>query len=170
MNRSRKVSAPGGRERRTGRRTTAEAGAPSRREVRVHGRPGGPEVRRDEIVSFALDVLARMNMEGEVGVRLCSERVMASFNRRFRGKRGATDVLSFPAGARDPEGGIYLGDLLIAVPVARRAAAEAGLPLMAEMKRLVLHGLIHLAGYDHETDGGTMARKERALRKEWGLP
>ena len=140
------------------------------REVRLHCRLRTPRVPEEEVVAFALDALSRLDLEGEVGIKICSDRAMASFNRKFRGRRGATDVLSFPDGAAGPDGRPYLGDILIAGPVAQRAAGEAGIPVGVEMKRLVLHGILHLAGYDHETDGGAMARKERALRKEWGIP
>jgi rRNA maturation RNase YbeY len=120
-------------------------------------------------VAFTLDAMDRLGVWGEVGVRFCSERSMAEANRRYRGKSGSTDVLSFPSGEPAEEGGVYLGDILIAVPVAARAARAAGQPLEAELRRLLLHGLLHLLGYDHETDGGTMQRKERLLRREWGI-
>ena len=137
--------------------------------MRLHSRLKKPSVRKAELVAFALDALGRLGLEGEVGIKLCSARTMALFNRRFRGKKGPTDVLSFPDGAPGPEGWPYLGDILIAGPVAQAAAEEAGLPVEMEMKRLVLHGILHLAGFDHETDGGAMLRKERSLRKEWGI-
>lgn len=120
-------------------------------------------------MAFALDALARLGLEGEVGIKICSARTMAVFNRRYRGRRGTTDVLSFSDGSRGPDGRLYLGDVLIAGPVAWEAAKEAGVPLEVELKRLALHGILHLAGYDHETDGGMMLRKERALRKEWEI-
>lgn len=139
------------------------------REVRLHCRLRKTTIPKDELVSFALDLLGRLKLEGEIGVRICSERTMASFNRRFRGVHGATNVLAFPNGEKLPGGGNYLGDILIAAPVAARSAEEAGDSLENELKRLLLHGILHLAGYDHETDGGTMDRKERNLKREWGL-
>ncbi len=141
----------------------------TQREVRLHCRLPKPAIPKEELAAFALDVLGRLNLEGEVGVKLCSDATMAAYNRKFRGKMGPTDVLSFPDGVTDPEGGRYLGDIVISVPVAARQAKEAGHGLAAELKLLLLHGILHLAGYDHETDGGTMRRKERALRKEWGI-
>jgi probable rRNA maturation factor len=141
----------------------------TRREVRLHCRLSKPDIPKDELAGFALDVLSRLGLDGEVGVKFCSDALMADHNRRFRGKAGPTDVLSFPDGAADPEGHVYLGDILIAVPVASRQAKEAGHSLAVELERLLLHGLLHLAGYDHETDGGAMVRKERALRKAWGI-
>lgn len=76
----------------------------------------------------------------------------------------ATDVLSFPA---DEKG--QLGDVVIAVGVARRQAREAGHSLQTELRVLALHGLLHLLGYDHEHDQGRMARLERRLRRKGGL-
>ena len=141
----------------------------TRREVRFHCRLSKPAIHKDALVAFALDVLGRLGLEGEVGVKLCSDATMASYNRKYRHKAGPTDVLSFPDGTRDQEGSTYLGDILIALPVAARQAKEAGHDLKTELKILLLHGLLHLNGYDHETDGGTMHRKEKALRKEWGI-
>jgi len=141
----------------------------TRREVRLHSRLSKPAIPKDALVAFALDVLGRLALEGEVGVKLCSDATMAAYNRKYRHKAGPTDVLSFPDGSLRQEGGVYLGDIVIAVPVAARQAKAAGHALAVELQILLLHGLLHLAGYDHEKDGGTMSRKERALRKEWGI-
>jgi probable rRNA maturation factor len=141
----------------------------SKREVRLHCRLRKPQISRGELLAFALDVLGRLRLEGELGIRICSSRSMAALNRRFRGKAGPTDVLSFPDGAPQPGGEVYLGDIVIAAPVAAAAAEEEGVPLEVELRRLLLHGILHLAGYDHEADSGAMRRRERALRKEWGI-
>ena len=110
---------------------------------------------------------------------------MARWNRTYRGKRGTTDVLSFPSntngdsharrrarsagqsanGASDG----YLGDIAISPAVARRNARRFGRTLPDELRILVLHGLLHLMGYDHETDNGEMARVENRLRVKLGL-
>jgi probable rRNA maturation factor len=82
----------------------------------------------------------------------------------------ATDVLSFPADASMPGAEKFAGDLAISVPTARRQGAAYGHSLAIELKVLMLHGLLHLAGYDHETDSGQMARRERVLRAKLGLP
>jgi probable rRNA maturation factor len=82
-------------------------------------------------------------------------------NRRYRDKDKTTDVLSFPG-----DGG-HLGDILISVPVARRQAGEAGHDVERELKVLLLHGVLHCMGYDHETDEGEMERLERRLRRKW---
>jgi len=85
-------------------------------------------------------------------------------NRRYRGKDAATDVLSFQA---DEPG--ELGDVVIALGVARRQAREAGHSLQTELRVLALHGLLHLLGYDHERDDGQMRRLEQRLRRAGGL-
>jgi probable rRNA maturation factor len=87
-----------------------------------------------------------------------------SLNRQYRGKDHTTDVLSFPA----EEPGL-LGDVVIAQGVAARQAREAGHSLATEFRVLALHGLLHLLGYDHETDEGQMRRIERRLRRLGGL-
>jgi probable rRNA maturation factor len=103
-------------------------------------------------------------------VLLASDETIRSLNRRFRGKNKATDVLSFPADTGTPGPEEIAGDLAISVPTARRQAAEQGHSLSTEIKVLLLHGLLHLAGYDHEADAGQMARRERLLRGRLGLP
>jgi probable rRNA maturation factor len=101
-----------------------------------------------------------------MAVCLISDRAMSGYNLRFRGKRGTTDVLAFPAdGAPDPGGSRYLGDIAISVPRAQRQAREAGHPLAREVRILLLHGYLHLLGYDHETDDGTMMRVQRRLER-----
>ena len=113
---------------------------------------------------------------GEVTVVLVSDGRMRSLNRSFRGKDHATDVLSFGYGAasggRDPvpdRASRHLGDIVIAVGVARRQADEAAHPVGTELRVLALHGLLHLLGYDHEVDAGRMARAENRLRRRAGL-
>ena len=92
---------------------------------------------------------------------------MRRLNEAFRGVDRATDVLSFPSG--EPPGG-DLGDIAIAVGVARRQAASEGHALGVEIRILALHGLLHLLGYDHEVDHGAMRRFEEQLRRRAGLP
>lgn len=99
--------------------------------------------------------------ERSLGVRFSGDREMRRVNREFRGKDKTTDVLSFPGEEE------HVGDILISVPTARRQAAEAGHPVEREIRILLLHGLLHCMGYDHETDNGTMERLERKLRRVW---
>jgi probable rRNA maturation factor len=101
---------------------------------------------------------------GAVTVAIVPDRRVRALNRDYRGKDAATDVLSFPAEERG-----VLGDIVIAGGVARRQAGAAGHSLATELRVLALHGLLHLMGYDHERDGGRMARLERRLRRKGGL-
>ena len=100
----------------------------------------------------------------EVTVCLVSDPEIARMNRTFRSKTGPTDVLSFPADD-GPRSRGYLGDIAIAPAVARRNARRLGRSLDQELRILILHGILHLAGHDHETDHGEMNRLEARLRR-----
>jgi probable rRNA maturation factor len=130
-------------------------------------------------------------------VCLVSNAEIARWNRAYRGKNGPTDVLSFPLNSRRPlparpkaqnerrtsarkatvpfpagdseRGAAYLGDIAIAPLVARRNALRFGRTFEDEMRILILHGMLHLMGYDHETDSGQMDRRERSLRRSLDL-
>ncbi len=120
----------------------------------------------------------------EVTICLVSDAAMARLNRAFRGKRGPTDVLSFPADGAPPKRGCMgagkpraritsagdLGDVAIAPETALRNARRFSRGLPEELRILILHGMLHLAGYDHETDQGQMNRLEGRLRRCLGLP
>jgi probable rRNA maturation factor len=122
------------------------------------------------LARFLRDAQAAVRLRGEVTVLLTSDTAIRRLNRQFRGKNKATDVLSFPADSSAPGSEGIAGDLAISVPTARRQAVAQGHALGVEIKILMLHGLLHLAGYDHETDSGEMARRERLLRGRLGLP
>ena len=111
---------------------------------------------------------APVSARGDVSIAVVSDRRMRALNRQFRGQDMTTDVLSFPA-TQMPGVSVFLGDIVIASGVARRQARDAGHPVATELKVLALHGLLHLLGYDHDTDGGKMARAEARLRKRAGL-
>jgi probable rRNA maturation factor len=121
-------------------------------------------------------------------VALVSNKDIASWNSSYRGKNRPTDVLSFPVKRSSPKRrsrkpaatqreskpadsgeGPYLGDIAIAPAVARENAARFGRTFDAEMRILILHGILHLMGYDHETDTGQMERRERILRRDLGI-
>ena len=90
-------------------------------------------------------------------------------NAAFRGKNRPTDVLSFPDGrAQSPREAARIGDIAISLAAARRNASRAGHGLRREVRDLLIHGLLHLLGYDHEVDGGEMHSMERALRETLG--
>ncbi len=97
--------------------------------------------------------------------KFCGDAAMRKLNRELRGKDTTTDVLSFPGG--DSPEGYHLGDIVISIPQARRQSEEAGRSLDRELRILLLHGVLHCLGYDHETDDGTMDRLERRLRRRW---
>ena len=111
---------------------------------------------------------------GQVSLVLTSSRELRGLNRRFRGKDAATDVLSFPpiveAAAPGKGAGSFAGDIVISAEIAKENARRLGHLPADEVRILALHGLLHLAGYDHEHDAGQMARKEARLRRALRLP
>jgi probable rRNA maturation factor len=126
-----------------------------------------------DLTSLALDrFIARARraagLKGMVNVLLTSSAEMKSLNRRFRGKDKPTDVLSFPA---DPDLQKQLaGEIAISAEIATKNARSLGHSPAEEVKILVLHGVLHLRGYDHECDNGQMARREKLLRAKLHLP
>ncbi len=122
------------------------------------------------LARFLTQAQAVVKLRGHVTVLLTTDASIRSLNRRFRGKNKATDVLSFPAAPTAQGVARIAGDLAISVPIARRQAVAQGHTLSTEIKVLILHGLLHLAGYDHEADSGQMERRERRLRARLGLP
>jgi probable rRNA maturation factor len=134
----------------------------------------GPGSERIPTISTLQRFLVRageaVRLKGEVSVLLTTDAALRKLNWQFRRKNKATDVLSFPPeefiGSKEK----IAGDLAISVETARKQAAEQGHALTNELKILMLHGLLHLAGYDHETDDGAMARREMKLRAKLGLP
>ena len=108
---------------------------------------------------------------GIVSIALVGDATIRRLNRQYRRIDQVTDVLSFPAGrSAGSQALVFLGDLAIALGVARRQARHLGHDLSQELRILALHGLLHLLGYDHETDRGEMQRLEERLRQRAGLP
>lgn len=99
-------------------------------------------------------------------IAFVSDKAIRQLNRQFRNVDKATDVLSFPADDTDQ---FNLGDIAISVDTAARQAKENGLTFDEEVAQLILHGLLHLSGYDHETDNGEMYRLELRLRRRLGI-
>ena len=109
-----------------------------------------------------------IGLRGAVDVLLTGDSAIRQLNKNFRGKNKATDVLSFPT---PPEiSAQHAGDLAISIDIAAHQAKAFAHPLIVEIKILILHGLLHLAGEDHETDQGQMATREANLRRELRLP
>ena len=109
---------------------------------------------------------------GTVTLALVGDRRVRALNRQYRGVDRVTDVLSFATDVRHRNvfgSGRFLGDVVIATGVAARQARAAGHSLGTEYRILALHGLLHLLGYDHERDGGRMAKVEASLRRRGGL-
>jgi len=115
-----------------------------------------------QIQRFVRQAQTLAKVPGEVDVLISGNQRLCELNRRFRRKNKPTDVLSFPR----PSG----GDIAISAQIARDNAQRYGHSLANELKILVLHGMLHLAGYDHEADNGRMARAESRLRSQLKLP
>jgi len=135
-------------------------------DVEVLNRQRAARIATGSLAAFARRAAESFPPPAGSGLSVClvSDRAMSLYNWRYRGKRGTTDVLSFPGDGRaGPDGATHLGDILISVERARSQAREAGHSLARELRILLLHGYLHLLGYDHETDDGTMTRIERRL-------
>ena len=111
-----------------------------------------------------LSRIAPRSARGAVTIAILPNSRVKALNRKYRGKNAGTDVLSFP-GAGD-----YLGDITISREIAQNQAKSLRHSLAIELRVLALHGLLHLLGYDHESDNGRMARVEARLRRKAGLP
>ncbi len=114
---------------------------------------------------FAAKAQRAVGLRGEVNIRVASSRELQELNHRFRRKNQPTDVLSFPS--ETPK---LAGDIAISAEIAAANASDMGHSPQTELKILILHGLLHLAGYDHETDDGEMQTRETTLRRQLGLP
>jgi probable rRNA maturation factor len=133
-----------------------------------------------ELERFLLRIYRMLRLQPDAAfVKLINDVEMQRLNKKFRNKPKTTDVLSFPAETRTrPRAlrarvkqlrGSYLGDIAISPAVARRNAKAFGRTLPEEVCILMLHGVLHLLGYDHETDRGEMERVETKLRRRLGL-
>jgi probable rRNA maturation factor len=116
---------------------------------------------------FVREAQRAVGLAGAVDVLLANDKTLRRLNREFRGKDKATDVLSFPAAAELLGG--QAGDLAISLDTAARQAREHGHSLRDEVRVLLLHGLLHLSGMDHEADRGEMAARESVLRERLRL-
>ncbi len=132
------------------------------------GAPGPLRVRRllSKAARAAREAGSGLSLTPGVSVLFCSDARMKTLNRRWRGKDRSTDVLAFPAGGAANG---FLGDIVISVPYAAREARRRREPAAREIDRLLVHGLLHLMGYDHETDDGEMDALEARVRRRLGI-
>jgi probable rRNA maturation factor len=127
-----------------------------------------PSLSKPALTRFLNRARAAVGLPGEVEVLLTGDAELKRLNRSYRHKNKATDVLSFPTPPEIAEH--HAGDLAISLDTAGRQAAQYGHSLEIEVRVLLLHGLLHLSGLDHETDHGEMAAREAELRTELRLP
>ncbi len=131
--------------------------------IEVVNRQRGVKIATDAWADFAAKALDAIGKsESSATIAFVSDKSIRKLNKQFRSIDKATDVLSFPAGGPEWE----LGDIAVSVETAARQAKENGLSFDNEIAQLILHGLLHLSGYDHETDNGEMNRLELRLRRK----
>jgi probable rRNA maturation factor len=123
-------------------------------------------VRRRDLRQFLSELTTKLGGGRAVTCLISTDAKLRALNRGFRGQNHATDVLAFPAGP----GQSGLGEIAISLDRAAEQAVARGHRLEEELRILMLHGILHLSGMDHETDGGRMARAEQRWRKRLGLP
>jgi probable rRNA maturation factor len=134
--------------------------------IEVVNRQRRLKVETQAWVDFAAKALEAMGKSGSSAtIAFVSDKTIRKLNQQFRGIDKATDVLSFPNDGADAN----LGDIAVSVETAAMQAKENGLSFNGEISQLILHGLLHLTGYDHETDNGEMNRLELRLRKKLGI-
>ena len=129
-----------------------------------------PELTELAFSRFVIRARRAAGLKGKVDVLVTSDAEMKALNQRFRGKNTATDVLSFPVSSEDGLRKTFAGEIAISADIARRNARALGHEAAEEVKILALHGILHLGGYDHESDRGQMARREAKLRAQLRLP
>jgi probable rRNA maturation factor len=134
-----------------------------------------PRFSRREIAEFVRKVLIALRVDDdidEVSIAIVDDDAMRTLNRQFRKRNKTTDVLTFPADASDADPqahGRPLGDIVISADQARRQATDQHHSLATEVRYLILHGILHALGYDHETDDGEMNALEVEVRGKVGL-
>jgi probable rRNA maturation factor len=129
-----------------------------------------PGLTNATLARFVTQACRIAGLRGSPDVLITGSAKIRSLNRRFRGKDKATDVLSFPSAANFNGHQAFVGEIAISADMAAENAARFGCTISEEVKVLTLHGILHLAGFDHESDNGAMARKEAQLRRRLQLP
>jgi len=136
---------------------------------------GIPRFSRREMAEFVRRILIALRVDDdihEVSIAIVDDEAMRNLNRKFRKKNKTTDVLTFPADDSDADPnakGRPLGDIVISIDQARRQATDQKHSLATEVRYLILHGILHALGYDHETDDGEMNALEVEVRGKVGL-
>jgi probable rRNA maturation factor len=120
------------------------------------------EIDQSNFIEKLQPIIAELKLEGTITIKLGDNEESQHLNATYRQKDYPTDVLSFPLNEDLPDG-FYLGDIFICYPVAEKQAAESNISIQEELFTLMVHGILHLAGYDHETDEGEMLR----LQEKW---
>ena len=137
--------------------------------ARAKSLPAASALGKRDLNRFLACAAKALGLTGEFSVLLTGDERLRALNLQFRGQDKSTDVLSFPA-LPEATNGAQGGDLAISLETALAQATAYGHTLQMEVKILILHGLLHLAGYDHERDQGQMRRRETRLRKQFALP
>jgi probable rRNA maturation factor len=139
--------------------------------IEIINRQRGRKINAGQWSDFTETALRAIGNERHVTIVFVSDDAIRKLNRQFRGKNYATDVLSFPSEAEafEVDQEKHLGEVVISAQRAASQARSNGLSFAKEVKQLILHGLLHLSGYDHETDKGEMNRLELRLRKRLGI-
>ena len=162
------------------KRTVAGIREPAIGSVAIENRQSSVRVDLAQLEKYLRKIVREIGLRHPAAsVRLITDREMARLNGKYRGKNRTTDVLSFPSEERaKPKAlrkaaaelrGEFLGDIAISPKVARKNAMRFGRPMVEEIRVLLLHGILHLMGYDHENDRGEMGREEAKLRRRLRL-
>ncbi|MCX7830886.1 MAG: rRNA maturation RNase YbeY [Acidobacteria bacterium] len=122
------------------------------------------KIKKSECINFILDVMETINIYGEISLIFCSKSKIREINKKYRQKDSATDVITFPYS----NAGNFIGEIIICQEVAEENSKKYGVPLEKEIKKLLVHSILHLLGYDHHNDKGKMARKEKIILKSLG--
>ncbi len=129
----------------------------------------GTKVSAQKIKSKAIRILKLLHQDrAELSLALVGNQEIQKLNRRYRKKNGPTDVLSFPSGEKLPQGETLLGDVIISIEKAESQARERGRKLEMEIETLLIHGILHLLGYDHEVSAKEARRMHRMEKRIQG--
>jgi probable rRNA maturation factor len=121
------------------------------------------KIEQEYYLDILADVVKQLNLQGDIVIKLGGKEEAQELNSRYLQRDYPTDVLSFPFNEEVPEEGFYLGDIFVCYPIAGEQAKENGITPEEELLTLMIHGILHLAGYDHETDSGEMEKLQTQL-------